>query len=88
MLAGQATLFQAHFKIGYARPNGVSRCLTHGQKKSDIEQIENMNGFRCVSRTLPYACCVLVENGDSGGGVAAPIAAGIFKYLLDVYGTD
>ena len=36
--------------------------------------------------SLPYACCVLVENGGSGGSVAAPIAATIFKYLKDTYG--
>lgn len=36
---------------------------------------------------LPYACCVLVEKGDSGGSVAAPIAATIFKYLKDTYGS-
>ena len=34
---------------------------------------------------LPYACCVLVESGGSGGSVAAPIAASIFKYLKDTY---
>lgn len=33
------------------------------------------------SDTLPYACCVLVENGGSGGSVAAPLAARIFEYL-------
>ena len=33
------------------------------------------------SDEYPYACCVLVESGDSGGSVAAPIAAQIFKYL-------
>ena len=36
--------------------------------------------------SLPYACCVLVESGDSGGGVAAPIAGKIFQYLKDTYG--
>ncbi len=38
------------------------------------------------SSKLPYACAVLVESGDSGGSVAAPLAASIFKYLLDTYG--
>ncbi len=33
------------------------------------------------SDALPYACCVLVEGGGSGGSVAAPIAARIFDYL-------
>ncbi|HNW87542.1 MAG TPA: penicillin-binding protein 2 [Candidatus Limiplasma sp.] len=36
--------------------------------------------------SLPYACAVLVESGDSGGGVAAPIAGDIFQYLKDTYG--
>ena len=31
----------------------------------------------------PYACCVFVEEGNSGGSVAAPIAATIFQYLRD-----
>ena len=35
---------------------------------------------------LPYACCVLVEEGDSGGSVAAPIAASIFEYIKEHYG--
>lgn len=34
---------------------------------------------------LPYAACVLVEGGGSGGSVAAPIAARIFKYMKDHY---
>ena len=38
-----------------------------------------------VDKDLPYACAVLVESGDSGGSVAAPIAASIFKYLMETY---
>lgn len=34
---------------------------------------------------LPYAACVLVEGGGSGGSVAAPLAAQIFKYMKDHY---
>ncbi len=41
-------------------------------------------GYIADSR-LPYACCVLVESGDSGGGVAAPLAGKIFQYLKDTY---
>ena len=33
------------------------------------------------SDQLPYAVCVLVENGGSGGSVAAPIAKEIFEFL-------
>ena len=31
----------------------------------------------------PYACSVFVEEGDSGGSVAAPIARSIFQYLKE-----
>lgn len=34
----------------------------------------------------PYACCVFVEEGNSGGSVAAPIAQTIFSYLQRVGG--
>ena len=33
------------------------------------------------SETAPYAVCVMVEEGGSGGSVAAPVAAKIFEYL-------
>ena len=33
------------------------------------------------SETAPYAVCVMVEEGGSGGSVAAPIAGEIFAYL-------
>lgn len=39
-----------------------------------------------ADESLPYALCVLVEDGGTGGSVAAPIAGRIFKYLLNVYG--
>ncbi len=35
------------------------------------------------SDRYPYAVCVLVEAGNSGGGVAAPIARQIFAYLKE-----
>ena len=31
----------------------------------------------------PYAVCVFVENGGTGGSVAAPVAAEVFAYLRD-----
>ncbi len=31
----------------------------------------------------PYAVCVLVEEGGSGGSVAAPVAQAVFEYLRD-----
>ena len=33
--------------------------------------------------TYPYAISVLVENGGSGGSVAAPVARQVFEYLRD-----
>lgn len=33
----------------------------------------------------PYAVCVFVEEGESGGGVAAPIAQAIFRYIQEYY---
>lgn len=35
---------------------------------------------------LPFAVCVLVEDGGSGGSVAAPIAGRLFAYLQEHYG--
>ena len=33
----------------------------------------------------PYAVCVFVEEGESGGGAAAPIAQSIFRYIQEYY---
>ena len=33
----------------------------------------------------PYAVCVFVEEGQSGGGAAAPIAQAIFRYIQEYY---
>ena len=35
--------------------------------------------------SLPYACSILVEGGNTGGSVAAPIASKIFSYLKTYY---
>ena len=35
------------------------------------------------SDQYPYAISVLVENGGSGGSVAAPVARQVFEYLRD-----
>ena len=35
--------------------------------------------------SFPYACAVLVEDGGTGGSVAAPIAERIFKYIQSRY---
>lgn len=39
-------------------------------------------GF-CEDDAFPYAVCVLVEGGGSGGSVAAPIAKAVFQYLKE-----
>ena len=36
--------------------------------------------------SLPYACCVFVEKGNSGGSVAAPVAGHIFSWIKNQYG--
>lgn len=53
-----------------------------GSSQIDGQQETNawFIGFIDDSR-YPYAVCVAVENGGSGGAVAAPIAGQIFKYL-------
>ncbi len=33
----------------------------------------------------PYAACVFVEEGESGGGAAAPIAQAVFRYILEYF---
>ncbi|HPF87397.1 MAG TPA: penicillin-binding protein 2 [Candidatus Limiplasma sp.] len=33
----------------------------------------------------PYAACVFVEEGESGGGAAAPIAQAIFRYIQEYF---
>ena len=38
-----------------------------------------------VSDSHPYAVSVLVEDGGTGGSVAAPVAQQVFEYLRDHY---
>ncbi|MEG0740822.1 MAG: penicillin-binding transpeptidase domain-containing protein [Clostridia bacterium] len=57
-------------KTGSAESAADGRAVTHAWFAGYI-----------ADEKYPYACCVLVEEGDSGGSVAAPIAANIFSYL-------
>ena len=42
-----------------------------------------LNLLQDVYKRQPYAISVLVENGGSGGSVAAPVARQVFEYLRD-----
>ena len=57
-------------KTGSAEGNVNGRAVTHAWFTGYIE-----------SSQYPYAVCVMVEEGGSGGSVAAPIAQKIFTYL-------
>ncbi len=60
-------------KTGSAESSHNGRPVTHAWFVGYID-----------SDTLPYAVCVLVEDGGSGGSVAAPIARDVFTYLKDM----
>ena len=61
-------------KTGSAESNINGKYTTHGWFTGYIAQ-ENK----------PYAVCVMVESGGSGGTVAAPIAKKVFQYLDQNY---
>ena len=72
-----------------ARVTGLTIAGKTGSAEASVNGEDVTNAWfvgYIADDALPYACCVLVENGGSGGGVAAPIAATIFKYLKDNYG--
>lgn len=67
-----------------ARVSGLTIAGKTGSAESAIDGKEATHAWFAgyiESDELPYACCVLVEDGGSGGSVAAPIAAVIFDYL-------
>ncbi len=72
-----------------ARVSGLTVAGKTGSAEAAVNGVDVTNawfvGYIADDR-LPYACCVLVEEGGSGGSVAAPVAATIFKYLKDTYG--
>ena len=57
-------------KTGSAEGNVNGRAVTHAWFTGYID-----------SDAMPYAVCVMVEEGGSGGSVAAPVAQKVFEYL-------
>ena len=57
-------------KTGSAESSQNGKAVTHAWFVGYID-----------SDALPYAVCVLVEDGGGGGSVAAPIAQDVFEYL-------
>ncbi len=73
-----------------ARVNGLTIAGKTGSAEASVDHVDVTHAWfvgYIADAKLPYACAVLVEKGDSGGSVAAPLAAKIFKYILDTYGT-
>jgi len=71
-----------------ARVNGLTIAGKTGSAEGAIDGKDATHAWfvgYIAQPELPYALCVLVEGGGSGGSVAAPIAARIFKYLKDNY---
>jgi penicillin-binding protein A len=72
-----------------ARVSGLTIAGKTGSAEASIDGEDVTNAWFAgyiADDSLPYACCILVEGGGSGGSVAAPVAAVIFKYLKDNYG--
>ncbi len=72
-----------------ARVNGLTVCGKTGSAEGAINGKDATHAWftgYIADDALPYACCILVEGGGSGGSVAAPIAAQAFKYLKETYG--
>ena len=59
-------------KTGSAEGNEDGHYLTHAWFVGYIDD-----------PAYPYAVCVFVEKGESGGSVAAPIAGEIFRWLTE-----
>jgi len=59
---------------------------TGSAEASDNKEIESHAWFvgYITNDNAPYAICVLVENGGSGGGVAAPLARKILKKAVNL----
>lgn len=71
-----------------ARVTGLTIAGKTGSAEASVDGVDVTHAWfvgYIADDSLPYACCVLVESGGSGGSVAAPIAASIFKYLKDNY---
>ena len=59
---------------------------TGSAEASDNKEIESHAWFvgYITNDNAPYAICVLVENGGSGGGVAAPLARRILRKAVNL----
>ena len=71
-----------------ARVDGLTIAGKTGSAESNADGIDVTHawftGYIDDDR-LPYAVCVLVEDGGTGGSVAAPVAQQIFTYIRDHY---
>lgn len=65
-----------------ASVSGLTICGKTGTAEIDTQEEDNAwyIGFIDDER-YPYAVCVTVENGGTGGSVAAPVARAVFRYL-------
>lgn len=71
-----------------ARVNGLTICGKTGSAEASADGKAITNAWfvgYIASDKLPYACCVFVEEGNSGGSVAAPVAQEVFSYLKERY---
>lgn len=69
-----------------ARVDGLTVAGKTGSAEGAIEGKDATHAWfvgYIADNRYPYACCVLVEGGGSGGSVAAPVAGEIFQYLKD-----
>ena len=69
-----------------ARVDGLSIAGKTGSAEGNVDGYDVTHawftGYIDDAR-YPYAVCVFVENGGTGGSVAAPVAAEVFAYLRD-----
>lgn len=71
-----------------AKVNGLTIAGKTGSAEGAIDGVNATHAWfvgYIDNDQLPYACAVLVEGGGTGGSVASPIAAQIFKYMKDHY---
>ena len=71
-----------------AKVDGLTIAGKTGSAESSIDGLDVTHawftGYIADDR-YPYAVCVLVEDGGTGGSVAAPVAQQIFTYIRDHY---
>ena len=76
---GTATAAQVE-GLSIAGKTGSSEASLDGKDVTHAWFVGYINDDR-----YPYAVCVFVEEGQSGGGAAAPIAQAIFRYIQEYY---